>query len=86
MSFKFHLWLEGAGDGPSTYQKAPCMRAFDIHKLLTGEFDMNRFDFTPYRRSTVGFDRLFDMLENARGAERKATEDGSGLALASFAP
>ena len=26
---------------------------------------MNRFDFTPYRRSTVGFDRLFDMLENS---------------------
>jgi len=23
------------------------------------------FDFTPYRRSTVGFDRLFDFLENA---------------------
>ncbi len=22
------------------------------------------FDFTPYRRSTVGFDRLFDMLES----------------------
>ena len=22
------------------------------------------FDFTPYRRSTVGFDRLFDLLEN----------------------
>ncbi len=30
---------------------------------------MNRFDFTPYRRSTVGFDRLFDLLENtARNA------------------
>lgn len=30
---------------------------------------MNRFDFSPYRRSMVGFDRLFDMLENqARGA------------------
>ena len=29
---------------------------------------MSRFDFTPYRRSTVGFDRLFDILENqARG-------------------
>jgi len=29
---------------------------------------MNRFDFAPYRRSTVGFDRLFDLLENqARG-------------------
>ena len=25
---------------------------------------MSRLDFTPYRRSTVGFDRLFDMLEN----------------------
>jgi molecular chaperone IbpA len=23
------------------------------------------FDFTPYRRSTVGFDRLFDFLENS---------------------
>ena len=23
------------------------------------------FDFTPFRRSTVGFDRLFDMLENS---------------------
>lgn len=27
-------------------------------------FIMNRPDFTPYRRSMVGFDRLFDMLEN----------------------
>ncbi len=26
---------------------------------------MNRLDFTPYRRSTVGFDRLFDLLENS---------------------
>lgn len=25
---------------------------------------MSRFDFTPYRRSTVGFDHLFDLLEN----------------------
>lgn len=25
---------------------------------------MATFDFTPYRRSTVGFDRLFDMLES----------------------
>lgn len=25
---------------------------------------MTRFDFTPYRRTTVGFDRLFDLLEN----------------------
>ncbi len=25
------------------------------------------FDFTPYRRSTIGFDRLFDMMENNAG-------------------
>ncbi|MFC3174288.1 Hsp20 family protein [Novosphingobium bradum] len=29
---------------------------------------MNRLDFTPYRRSTVGFDRLFDLLENSSRA------------------
>jgi molecular chaperone IbpA len=26
---------------------------------------MQTFDFTPYYRSTVGFDRLFDMLDNS---------------------
>lgn len=32
---------------------------------------MTRFDFTPYRRSTVGFDRLFELLENnARAAQQ----------------
>ena len=30
---------------------------------------MNRLDFTPYRRNTVGFDRVFDLLERqARAA------------------
>jgi molecular chaperone IbpA len=32
---------------------------------------MTRFDLTPYRRSMVGFDRLFDLLENQ-------TRGGSG--------
>ena len=27
------------------------------------------FDFAPYRRSTIGFDRLFDMLENGSAAQ-----------------
>ncbi len=27
------------------------------------------FDFSPYRRSTVGFDRLFDMLENSSAGQ-----------------
>lgn len=31
---------------------------------------MRTFDLTPYRRSTVGFDRLFDLIENsARAAQ-----------------
>jgi molecular chaperone IbpA len=29
----------------------------------------NAFDFSPYRRSTVGFDRLFDFLESASRSE-----------------
>ena len=28
----------------------------------------NSFDWTPYRRSTVGFDRLFDFLETGGSA------------------
>jgi molecular chaperone IbpA len=31
---------------------------------------MRGYDFSPYRRSTVGFDRLFDFLENASRAEQ----------------
>jgi molecular chaperone IbpA len=34
------------------------------------------FDFAPFRRSTVGFDRLFDMLEN----------NASGLAQENYPP
>lgn len=30
----------------------------------------NQFDLTPFRRSTVGFDRLFDFLESAGRAEQ----------------
>lgn len=35
--------------------------------LLNKEDDFMRsaFDFSPYRRSTIGFDRLFDLLENS---------------------
>ena len=33
---------------------------------------MNRLDFSPYRRSMVGFDRLFDLLEKqSQGSEDK---------------
>ena len=59
---------------------------------------MNRFDFTPYRRTMVGFDRLFDMLESqARrdggdnyppfNIERRGTEAYRiTLAVAGFKP
>src|SRR5918999_1055488 len=32
--------------------------------------NMRGLDFSPYRRSTVGFDRLFDFLENASRADQ----------------
>ena len=59
---------------------------------------MSRLDFTPYRRSTVGFDRLFDMLESqARAnsgdnyppfniAKRGEDEYRITLAVAGFRP
>ena len=31
---------------------------------------MRNFDLSPYRRTTVGFDRLFDFLENATRSEQ----------------
>jgi molecular chaperone IbpA len=33
------------------------------------DLHMRGYDFSPYRRSTVGFDRLFDFLESAGRAE-----------------
>jgi molecular chaperone IbpA len=56
------------------------------------------FDFTPYRRSTVGFDRLFDLLETDQRADVSDSyppfdivRDGEDsyritLAVAGFAP
>ena len=56
------------------------------------------FDFTPFRRSTVGFDRLFDLLENGAGWQgadtyppfdlERISEDGYRitLAVAGFRP
>jgi molecular chaperone IbpA len=35
------------------------------HSLQWKEYPMRTLDWTPYRRSTVGFDRLFEFLENA---------------------
>jgi molecular chaperone IbpA len=58
---------------------------------------MRSFDFSPYRRSTVGFDRLFDFLESARAEQadnyppydiEKLGDDSYRitLAVAGFAP
>ena len=55
------------------------------------------FDFAPYRRSTVGFDRLFDLLESSARAETETyppfdiEQDGDDryritLAVAGFPP
>lgn len=40
---------------------------------LFGGFDMRQFDFSPFRRSTIGFDRLFDLLEAS--ARQQASEN-----------
>jgi molecular chaperone IbpA len=54
----------GAADGPCTGIAPPVDAVVQLASF--GGFDM-RLDLTPYRRSTIGFDRLFDLLEtNAR--------------------
>lgn len=42
-----------------------CLLDLRIHFAHEEDLEMRQFDFTPYRRSTVGFDRLFDLLENS---------------------
>jgi molecular chaperone IbpA len=58
----------GANRARLGYEGAGSLPAHLTPKLLQKEdLEMrNNFDFTPYRRSTVGFDRLFDMIESAR--------------------
>jgi molecular chaperone IbpA len=61
---KFIFVLSPGPRGLATHPKTPQLRVF-INELLNGGFvSMNRFDFTPYRRTTVGFDRLFELLES----------------------
>jgi molecular chaperone IbpA len=53
----------GSGDGAAALHTLYVRSALVAHKE-----DMimrSAFDFAPFRRSTVGFDRLFDMLENS---------------------
>ena len=38
--------------------------SMESNSLNRGDIIMRGFDLTPYRRSTVGFDRLFDLIEN----------------------
>src|SRR5262245_50416703 len=56
-----------------THRQKRRSSGFDEPKIAQQRiFVMNRFDFTPYRRSMVGFDRLFDLLEKqAQGSEDK---------------
>ena len=44
------------------------------------------FDFAPFRRSTVGFDRLFDMLESGTAAQAGENDYRIQLAVAGFKP
>ena len=43
-----------------------------------------RLDLTPYRRSTVGFDRLFDMDETLDGIESVTPDDVQRVATDLF--
>jgi molecular chaperone IbpA len=40
-----------------------------LNEEIGGQDMRSAFDFAPFRRSTVGFDRLFDMLENSSASQ-----------------
>jgi molecular chaperone IbpA len=51
----------------------PVPGARKTFNLLNKRIEMRQFDFSPFRRSTIGFDRLFDMLEAS--ARQQASEN-----------
>lgn len=65
--------VDSEGDKGVTHNPKRRMPGFDHWKIAQQRIDaVNRFDFSPYRRSMVGFDRLFDLLEKqAQGSEDK---------------
>src|ERR1700722_9940121 len=52
--------------------KDPALRADHSHVAQQGGHAMRTFDFAPFYRSTVGFDRLFSMLDQVDGVEGSA--------------
>src|SRR6476646_10057725 len=57
----------GSGDGATRLPHAAARSA--SRSTWRTKTMRSAFDFAPYRRSTVGFDRLFDMLENSNLAQ-----------------
>jgi molecular chaperone IbpA len=74
-------------------RQTPSEMAF-VSMLLTEDVVMRTYDFSPLFRSTVGFDRLFDMLDNGARPDwppyniEKVDEDQYriSMALAGFGP
>jgi hypothetical protein len=48
---------------------ADVRRAACIHVAQTEDVAMRNFDFTPLSRSSIGFDHLFDLLNNPQLSE-----------------
>src|SRR4051794_14969032 len=60
--------------GPvAKFDRSPIQGAPTVaeNTLLYGECDMQTIDFSPFYRSTVGFDRLFSRLDGIVGQEPK---------------
>ena len=59
--------LNGSGDGAPRLPHAA--KRFASVAQMEDMIMRSAFDFAPFRRSTVGFDRLFDMLENSSAGQ-----------------
>src|ERR1700694_1385163 len=55
--------------------KVPALRADRSHVAQQGGHAMRTFDFAPFYRSTVGFDRLFSTLDQLGGVDGAGPSD-----------
>ncbi len=64
-------WLPRRPCGPRDSRRAPVVSGVSYPSCSLEDLAMRTYDFSPLFRSTIGFDRLFDLVETAQ----RATEE-----------
>jgi molecular chaperone IbpA len=68
-----HRQINDAPADPAAHRQVPPIPGEPLHVASSGGHAMRQFDLSPLYRSTVGFDRLFSMLDQAVGVDQTPT-------------